>query len=247
METTSYLRRRAQQGDADALFRLGYRLAFGRRRPRPTDWAAVVDLWQRAAARNHRRAQFYLGTCYDRGKGVTQDLRQAMRWYRAAAENGLPEAQYNLAFGYREGIGVLQDLGAAVYWFTQAAEAGDPGAQRDLGYCYHEGVGTVVDYEAAARWYRRAAKAGDAKAQFNLGLCYLDGDGVPPSRRWAVFWLTRAAEQGHRRAKAKIKEFATEPSAAADGGAMMAFLDTSSSSPASLLSLSVRRARRGPR
>jgi TPR repeat protein len=136
METTSFLRRRAQQGDPDALFRLGYRLAFGRRRPRPTDWSAVAGLWQPAAARNHRRAQFYLGTCYDLGRGVAQDLRQAMRWYRAAAENGYPEAQYNLAFGYREGAGVTRDLSAAVYWFTQAAAAGDRDAQRDLGYCY---------------------------------------------------------------------------------------------------------------
>ena len=31
---------------ADALFRLGYRLAFGKCRPRPTDWNAVVGFWQ---------------------------------------------------------------------------------------------------------------------------------------------------------------------------------------------------------
>src|SRR5262245_36439526 len=120
METTRVLQQRAKVGDADALFRLGYRLAFGKKRPRPTDWGVVFELWQRAAALNHRRAQFYLGTCYDSGRGVTQDLGQAMRWYRAAAENGYPPAQYNLGFSYREGNGVPQDLTQAIYWYTQA-------------------------------------------------------------------------------------------------------------------------------
>src|SRR5262245_43486445 len=125
METTRYLRRRAGEGDTDAQFRLGYRLAFGRQRPRPTDWSAVVAFWKPAAAAGHRRAQFYLGTCYEQGHGVAQDETQAMHWYRQAAENGYPSAQYNLAFGYRHGLGVEKDLSAAAYWFYQAALAGD--------------------------------------------------------------------------------------------------------------------------
>jgi hypothetical protein len=37
METTRVLQKRAEQGEIDALFRLGYRLAYGRSRPRPKD------------------------------------------------------------------------------------------------------------------------------------------------------------------------------------------------------------------
>ena len=53
METTKFLQKRAGEGDADAQFRVGYRLAFGRKRPRPTDWPYVLDLWNRAAEAGH--------------------------------------------------------------------------------------------------------------------------------------------------------------------------------------------------
>jgi TPR repeat protein len=73
METTRVLKKRADHGDPDALFRLGYRLAYGRRRPRPIDWREVAYLWKQAARLGRSRAQFYLGVCYDNGLGTPQD------------------------------------------------------------------------------------------------------------------------------------------------------------------------------
>ena len=35
--TTRFLEQLAEDGDIGAMFRLGYRLAYGRNRPRPTD------------------------------------------------------------------------------------------------------------------------------------------------------------------------------------------------------------------
>jgi uncharacterized protein len=201
VETTKTLERRAQHGNTDALFRLGFRRAFGRNRPRPTDWSAVVPLWKQAAEAGHARAQFYLGVCYDEGNGVENDLVEAMRWYRQAAESGHRVAQYNIALGYRKGEGVPVDKEATVYWLTRAAEAGYAEAQRDLGYCYHEGDGISIDFIAAAHWYRKAAKSGDAIACYNLYLSYHDGDGVKASERWSQYWLQKAAAYGHRKAK----------------------------------------------
>ena len=80
METTATLRRMAEHGDVDAQFRLGYRLVFGRNRPRPTDWSAVTSYWIPAAEAGHARAQFYLGVCYEHGNGVPQDMAAAIRW-----------------------------------------------------------------------------------------------------------------------------------------------------------------------
>ncbi len=129
METTKVMKKRAEQGDPDALFRLGYRLAYGRQRPRPIDWQQVVSLWKQAARKGHSRAQFYLGVCYDNGLGVPQDIRLAAQWYRRAAEQGHSTAQYNLGFCYLEGQGVRKNGKSARNWFYQAAMAGEINAQ----------------------------------------------------------------------------------------------------------------------
>ncbi len=109
METTQALHKRAAGGDADALFRLGYRLAFGRTRPRPTDWTAVYPLWAQAANAGHLRALFYVGVCHEHGRGTPPDLPEALRWYEKAARQGHDVAMYDLAFSYRTGEGVPQD------------------------------------------------------------------------------------------------------------------------------------------
>jgi TPR repeat protein len=126
MESTRLLRRRAEKGDADAVFRLGYRIAFGRNRPRPTDWAAAIRLWKQAATGGHERAEFYIGTCYDQGYGVARNVQRALRWYEKAAGHGHLTAMFNLAFSYREGDGVPRDYQRMLHWFTKAAELGDP-------------------------------------------------------------------------------------------------------------------------
>jgi len=41
-------------------------------------------------------AQKRLGSLYEHGKGVPQDIREALRLYRAAAEKGSPAARENL-------------------------------------------------------------------------------------------------------------------------------------------------------
>jgi hypothetical protein len=97
METTGLLKQRAEQGDPDALFRLGYRLAFGRSRIRPTQWAAVFPLWEQAARAGYGRAMFYLGACHEHGYGTAKDLTQATHWYKMAAQKGHVVAMFNLA------------------------------------------------------------------------------------------------------------------------------------------------------
>jgi TPR repeat protein len=207
METTGYLESRAAAGDADAMFRLGYRIAFGRSRRRPTDWSAALECWRAAAELGHRRAACEIAVCYELGRGLPVEPAEALRWYRISAERGYPPARYYLGLFYREGLfGLPVDPAAAVTWFRAAAMYRNRDACRDLGYCLHEGVGTAVDFEEAVLWYRRASRMGDAKAQWNLALCYLDGDGVPVSRRSARIWLERAAANGHRPARRKLRE-----------------------------------------
>jgi TPR repeat protein len=55
------------------------------------------------------------------GWGVPQDYAEAVKWYRKAADQGLPPAQSNLAGMYYFGRGVPQDYVRAHLWFNLAA------------------------------------------------------------------------------------------------------------------------------
>ncbi|WP_295388321.1 tetratricopeptide repeat protein, partial [Thiolapillus sp.] len=70
-----------------------------------------------------------LGVMYAEGQGVRQDLKEAVKWYRRAAEQGYALAQYNLGVIYNNGQGVQQDKKEAVKWFRKAAEQGYASAQ----------------------------------------------------------------------------------------------------------------------
>ena len=54
-------------------------------------------------------AQSYLGRMYRTGQGVAQNHAEAVRWYRAAAKQGVPGAQFNLGLMYANGQGIAQD------------------------------------------------------------------------------------------------------------------------------------------
>jgi len=66
---------------------------------------------------------------YDNGGGVLKDDKEAVKWYRKAAEKGNASAQYNLGGMYVYGEGVLKDLSKAKYWIKKAYENPDASAE----------------------------------------------------------------------------------------------------------------------
>ena len=66
---------------------------------------------------------------YENGQGVLQDDAEAVRWYRAAAEQGDAEAQFNLGVMYATGKGVLQDHIQAYQWSQLAASSSTDGVR----------------------------------------------------------------------------------------------------------------------
>ena len=62
---------------------------------------------------------------YANGEGVSQDLHEAAKWYRKAAEQGDVDAQYNLGNMFRTGEGVLKDVVTAYTWYNIAVANGN--------------------------------------------------------------------------------------------------------------------------
>ena len=108
------MRVKANAGDADAQWFLGYAYDIGQGVPQ--DSTQAVAWYRKAAEQGDALAQTLLGLAYDKGQGVPQDYTQAVAWYRKAAEQGDAYAQNSLGGMYRLGQGVPQDYVESHKW-----------------------------------------------------------------------------------------------------------------------------------
>ena len=60
------------------------------------DFATALREWKPLAEPRDADAQFNLGVMYQKGIGVLQDYKTAVKWYRLAAEQGFARAQNSL-------------------------------------------------------------------------------------------------------------------------------------------------------
>ena len=129
-ESVEQMKAKADQGNAEAQFKLGGMYYKGRGVPQ--DNAQAAAWYRKAAEQGDADAQYNLGVMYAKGLGVPQDNAQALAWYRKAAEQGYVKAQLNLGERYYKGVGAPQDYSQAAVWYRKAAEQGDAEAQSYL-------------------------------------------------------------------------------------------------------------------
>lgn len=158
------------------------------------EWADSTDIVGLRAAANQGSAEAMnrLGRLYTRGEGVSQDLVEAARWFKRAADAGHAPAMVNLAVICES----ISDIDQAVSLYTQAARTGDTTAMNCLGDLY-SAEGPRRDYGEAARWYHLGAEAGNFDAMMMLASLYVDGRGVPQDMAAAAEWYRRVSEAGH--------------------------------------------------
>ena len=84
----------------------------------------AANLYRLAAEQEHDHAQWSLGVCYELGRGVIQDFKEAVKWYSKAAEHENEFAQFDLGKCYENGQGVPQDKQEAIKWYKLAADQG---------------------------------------------------------------------------------------------------------------------------
>ena len=121
----------AEQGDAEAQYRLADRYLMGRGLPKNNTLA--FDLFYKAAMQEHPAAQKNLAGLYIKGIGVTKNKEKGFYWYKIIAMQGDPLAQFVLGHIYLNGQGVPQNFEEASYWLQKSAEQNNKKAQ-DLIY-----------------------------------------------------------------------------------------------------------------
>lgn len=145
-----------------------------------------------AAQAGSAAAQYVIGERYATGRGVEQDWRKAVEWYRRAAEQGHGDALCALGGCYAEGLGVKRDIVRAVGYWEAAALQDQPRALWNLGEILAQGLpGLEPDARRATLLCKRAAQAGFAPAQATLAALFAKAKKYDK----AVHWWTLAADQ----------------------------------------------------
>jgi TPR repeat protein len=154
------------------------------------------------AANGDAVAQNELGMAYGQGKrGVRkQNVEEAFRWFRTAAEQGYAQAQYNLGSLYYYGTGVPKDYQEALKWYRKAADQGFIQAQYFLGWVFSTGRGVEENFKESVNWFGKAAEQGDTEAQLSLGLMFMRRGDLNPDYIEAYKWINLAAAQGNTNA-----------------------------------------------
>ena len=129
---------------------------------RRRDYETTLKHFRPLAEQGDARAQLFLGSMYQNGKGITKDIVAAVSWYRKAAKQGHSQAQtilgWMLAYGKVEGV--KKNAKEAVSLFRKAAGQGDFFAYYNLGKVYMLGIGVKQDNIMAFVWYDVAGENG---------------------------------------------------------------------------------------
>lgn len=119
-------------------------------------YTEAVPKLKAAAEKGHKKAQYRLGRCYDKGHGVTENDVQAFKWYSKSAAQEYAKAQYAVGKCYKDGRGVEKDRKKAVAWFSKAAKQDNADGQYALGKSYLKGKGVEADEKKAKSWLLKA-------------------------------------------------------------------------------------------
>lgn len=116
------------------------------------------------AKQNDSGSLLRLGLMHSSGFGVPQNMLEANRYFRMAADEGSTYATYLLARNYISGSGIAKDPVVGLGLLKLSAENGFTPAHSRLGYHYFKGDIVEKNNAEAARWLIVAANDGDELA-----------------------------------------------------------------------------------
>jgi hypothetical protein len=106
----------ARSQTADALYDEGKKLYDQKK------YALAFKKLLPAAQKGHKKAQYRVGRCYDKGHGVAEDNQKAYEWYLKGAQQGHAKSEYQLGRCYMKGKGCTKDAAKAKSWLLKAVK-----------------------------------------------------------------------------------------------------------------------------
>jgi TPR repeat protein len=186
---------------------------------------------------NLANARFALALRLERGDGLTKDVGEALRWYRAAAyfERKYPETAALAAFKVASLLerephhavqvheGKQQEREQPIDWYKKAAATIERLQPAPLVFSdrWSDQDEVVTDLDRRLPGLiadlRQLSQKGIPEAQYDLARFYLLGRGVPRNEAEATTLLKKAAEKGYLAALCKLGDMSSgEPEQAAE-------------------------------
>lgn len=166
----------------------------------------AVDYFHRSADLGFAPAQVVMGYFYDTGHAVTADPREALEWYKKAAQQDDPLAQWLVGRMIYADLVPPRDLNEAQKWLEKSSSHGDPFAEYLLGRIALE----RSDYARSANRFRQAGEQGLPQAQRALAQLLQSGQGVPQDYFEAYVWLLMSYDGGLRAAMTDLQALEAE-------------------------------------
>lgn len=167
-----------------------------------SDWPQVVELYEKAIAKDHWKAMHNLANLYRTGwpgrPGVEQDTSKMLDLYERMVELKVPLGYYNWAVSAEQGRGMLRSERMASSYMFQAAQLGNPLAQVTIGNFFAFGLPQgQPDNERAEPYFRCAGAQDNPDALIETAAFYKISKENNPR---ALFYYQRAASLGSTKA-----------------------------------------------
>ena len=179
-EAVKWYQLAAEQGDADAQYRLG--ISYKKGQGVLQDYKEAVKWLLKSAEQkniNSVKAQRLIRTSYH-------------KLHKEVAEQGDSYAQRFLGDSYYLGLGVTQDYAEAAKWYKKAAEQWDSVSQIILGAMYKKGKGIPKDFVEAYKWFSIAGETGSGRMHIEkLGKRKMTPGQIAEAQRLAREWMEK--------------------------------------------------------
>ena len=166
---------------------------------------------------------FLIAQMYEIGDGIEQNIQEAERLYKEAAQKNHIESQWRLGLIYFLGFDMPFDLHKKLLWWRKASELGCPKATYHLGFYFKDetdfdgyveksgelgykdgqfmlaSINRLVyqNFSESIRWYQKAAEQGVFHSMFMLASFYHKGvGGFGKNLEKACNWYQRSADFG---------------------------------------------------
>ncbi len=158
-----YYEMAAFQGDLYSIFRLGF-YYFNIEFSRISNREKALEYFLMAANLKDDYGQYIVGYCYFKGQGIEEDLDEAIKWFKLAAEQEMVEAQLLLGdIYYKHKRSAKKNTLEAIKWYELAYEHKEVKAAVNLAkiYAFNQKIENDLTkakyyYEIAKKWNEKA-------------------------------------------------------------------------------------------